>query len=160
MFKLARLMNSCGYRTCVFMDSDESKYDGDKKALRSEGIQVFDWDEGMSTELQVFNDVPDEVVRNLISLAVDEWDVGRVRDSLERSGLSYDDAMNPKHDLTSEERRCVGAAAQASGGGKPWFKRIDLGEKPGKIVLRVLESIPGSRTETTLDSLAQWVEEG
>lgn len=43
---------------------------------------------------------------------------------------------------------------------KPWFKRIDLGEKLGKVVLRVLESIPGSRTETTLDSLAQWVEEG
>lgn len=37
--------------TCVFMDSDERGYDGDKKALHSEGIQVFDWDEGMSTEL-------------------------------------------------------------------------------------------------------------
>lgn len=142
------------------MDSDERKYDGDKEALRSEGIQVFDWNEGMSTELQVFSDVPDETVRNLVSLAVEEWDAGRVRDCLERNGLSYDDAMNPKRDLTSEERRCVGAAAQASGGGKPWFKRIDLGEKLGKIVLGVLKSIPGSRTETTLDDLAQWVEEG
>lgn len=159
MFKLARLMNSCGYRTCVFMDSDESKYDGDKKALRSEGIQVFDWDEGMSTELQVFNDVPDETVRDLISLAVEEWDAGRVRNSLDRNGLSYDDAVNPKRDLTPEERRRIGAAAQASGGGKPWFKRIDLGEKLGKIVLGVLKSIPGSRTETTLDGLVQWVEE-
>ena len=64
------------------MDSDERKYDGDKEALRSEGIQVFDWDEGMSTELQVFSDVPDETVRNLVSLAVEEWDAGRVRDCL------------------------------------------------------------------------------
>ena len=92
MFKLARLMNSCGCRTCVFVDSDERNYDGDKKALRSEGVQVFDWDEGVSTELQVFNDVPDETVRNLASLAVDEWDAGRVGDSPERNGLSYDDA--------------------------------------------------------------------
>ena len=40
-----------------FVDSDERSYDGDKKALRSEGVHVFDWDEGVSTESQVFNDV-------------------------------------------------------------------------------------------------------
>lgn len=157
MFKLARLLNGCGYHTCIFMDSDEGKYDSEKSAVREEGIQVFDWECGMSTELQLFNDLPDKTVRELISLAVEEWGDERVKGGLSRNGVSFEDVMSTSRCLTPEERRGIGMAAQGSNG-KPWFKRIDLGERLGKVAAGVMDDIAETRTGRTFYDLVQWVE--
>lgn len=158
MFRLARLLNDCGYRTCIFMDSDEGKYAGEKNAVKAEGIQVFDWDDGMSTELQVFCDVPDETVEELVAIAVEEWGEDRVRNGLKHNGETFGGAMDIPASLTAAVRHNIGMAAQGTGG-KPWFKRIDLGEKLGRAVARVMGDIAETRTGRTLGGLAQWVGE-
>jgi hypothetical protein len=53
-----------------------------------------------------------------------------------------------------QEEDVRGAIAEAAK--KGWFKRIDLGEALGRIVVDALPSIPQTDLATTLDSLAEW----
>ena len=159
MFTFAGLLHKAGYRVCIFMDSDQRDYESQKQHAKEVGIPIFDWDDGMSIEGQVFNDVPDETVRELVSFAVDEWGKDSVRDCLQANGINLED-MAASTFITAESRGKIANAAQSHKKPGGWYKRIDLGEELGKKVLSVVHQIEDSRLAKTINELAQWVEEG
>lgn len=160
MFAFAELLHGAGYRTCIFMDSDQKGCESEKQHAREVGIPIFDWDDGMSIEGQVFNDVPDETVKELVSFAADEWGKDNVCDGLQANGINLEDIAASTGFITVESRRKIADTAQSHKKLGGWYKRIDLGEELGKKVLSVVHQIEDSRLAKTINELAQWVEEG
>ena len=160
MFAFAELLHGAGYRTCIFMDSDQKGCESEKQHAREVGIPIFDWDDGMSIEGQVFNDVPDETVKELVSFAADEWGKDNVCDGLQANGIILEDIAASTGFITVESRRKIADTAQSHKKLGGWYKRIDLGEELGKKVLSVVHQIEDSRLAKTINELAQWVEEG
>lgn len=158
MFTYAKLLYDCGYGVCIFMDSDEQKYEAKKTDARNSGIPVFDWDCGLSTEGQVFKDLPDVGVRELIEATVVDRGEDSVRDRLGKFGLDYGQVSIEGYVFTDEDRVSLAKAAGCSKRGETgWFKRIDSGEKLGAIVVNSLGEISGTRLASTLTELAKWV---
>ncbi|HBK59803.1 MAG TPA: hypothetical protein DDZ84_03285 [Firmicutes bacterium] len=146
MFKYARHFKDAGYDVCIFMDSDKP-YEDDKKAMRDNGISVFDCDEGLFLEQQVFTDVDFEGVRELLYYVEKKIGKQRVGDQLRCQGLHLDEIFAPGQDgLTLVLRQRLGKIA----GEKGWFKSVTGGEILGTIALKHLRVNEGPDGNTTL----------
>ena len=66
--KCTKLLSSCGYDVCLFMDSDKTEEKVQKDELKNAGIFVFDWEEPNAIEEQIFNDIPLSLVTKLIAI--------------------------------------------------------------------------------------------
>ena len=161
-FPLARLFRSAGYDACIFMDSDSDDDNGKKPGIRGEGVEVFDWEDGNCLEKQVFVDVPHDIVRNLISLAVELNSESHVRRGLDANSLVYD-ALVSSATFDAETREKLGEAAvyRKAGGSRDkdysWFKNIEKGKRLGEEVLGCRDELAGKKLLGTIESLESWV---
>lgn len=151
MFTYARHLKEAGYQPCIFMDSDVG-YQSEKDDAKKLGIDVFDWDEGNMTEVQVFADVPGCAIGELLKLAADFKDEQSVRDKLRSRGLDFDQLLTPVT-VSSEDRVALGHLA---GDGR-WFKRVDSGMALGKVVISHKSDLAEESTlYQTLRKLEEW----
>ncbi len=142
---------------CVLCDSDVKTINNRKDELKEKEINVFDWDEGNSTEDQVFNDLPWEAIKKLMgyveSLPGNSSD--SIRNSLEsKMGGNLDE--NWKETDTPEIRKALAETAKD----KKWFKRIDHGYFLGTVIFNYFNSIKGKTLRKKLQDLLKWVENG
>ena len=129
------------YAPCIFMDSD-TPYQQEKSDAIANGIDIFDWEQGNMTELQVFLDIPDAAVIEMLQIVIDDKGIQSVNDQLRGINVDFD-AISNMICIPEEMRRKLGALAN----NKKWFKNEERGMRLGRVVL----SHEGdARTESTL----------
>ncbi|BFK46940.1 AAA family ATPase [Alistipes sp.] len=159
--------NALSYPTALLCDSDNTDINKRKKEFNDIGIKVIDCEEPYSIEQQVFNDVPWNVVKELIQVAV--------RKIAEDDGVSNKDAEKRIFDSTNanlqnkiaqienwcdnesiELRQALGTTAK----NKDWYKRQTYGELMGDCILsHYSELSDGCRLKSMIDALSTWIDE-
>jgi putative ATP-dependent endonuclease of OLD family len=76
--KRARELYKLGYDVMIFADSDAS-IAAEATALRQEGIEVTLWAGAVCTEQQLFNDLPWQGVKELLSIVLQDRDEQSIR---------------------------------------------------------------------------------
>lgn len=152
MFKYAKHLKEAGYQPCIFMDSDVADYQQHKDDARNDGINVFDWDAGNMTELQVFLDVTDECVKKLVGLAAELKGEQPIRDQMRSAGMDFDSVL-AMGVIPEESRKVLGALAHK----KSWFKQVESGKQLCQTILACgnLENSE-ERLYATLRELINW----
>jgi len=172
-FLLARLLKTCGYDCCIFMDSDIDSEDEEKEEVEKLGIKVFSWEKGNAIEEQLFHDASIQCAEQLIAYAVELKGIQSIKAHLdnefkdeEKEYKIEDDVVilcgNEKGELSADVLRRIGKVAK----GKKkkdkvegaWFKRIDLGQGIGNIVFSSDTQIKDeSCFKKTINGLQKWV---
>lgn len=159
--------NSLSYPTALLCDSDNTDINNRKTEFNDIGIKVIDCEEEYSIEQQVFKDVPWNVVKTLIQIAV--------RKIAEDDGVSNEDAEKRIFDNTNanlqnkiaqtenwcdndsiELRKALGKAAKK----KEWYKRQTYGELMGDCILEHYSDLSDDcRLKDIIDALSTWIDE-
>ena len=159
--------NSLSYPTALFCDSDCDDINSHKQEFKDAGIQIFDCADGYSIEQQVFNDVPWNVVKSLIQIAVRkiaEEDVVSNEDAEKRIFDSTNANLQNKitqienwYDNDSVElRQALGATAKK----KEWYKKQTYGELMGNCILEHYSDLSDDcRLKGIIDALSTWIDE-
>ena len=172
-FKLAKLVNKCGYDTCLLMDSDVSEEESKKKEIEKLGIPVFSWDSGNAIEEQIFEDASLDCVEDLIDIVVEERGINSVVNGLRKvfpnedsQPWSIDDGrISMYEDITVEERHKIGSVAKAKNGKKSkygeWFKNTTKGELVGNLIFQDLDNIDDDcGLKDVIFAIENWVTRG
>lgn len=159
--------NSLSYPTALLCDSDNTDINNRKTEFNDIGINVIDCEEEYSIEQQVFKDVPWNVVKTLIQIAI--------RKIAEDDGVSNEDAEKRIFDSTNanlqnkiaqienwcdndsiELRKALGKAAKK----KEWYKRQTYGELMGNCILEHYSDLSDDcRLKDIIDALSIWIDE-
>ena len=156
IFKCADILRGCGYDICILMDSDKDSEDLEKQRMRSAGIPLLDWDKPNAFEEQCFLELPMPALQEEIQIAVDEKSADSIAARLADSTISFDrdgDTISLSA-ITTEQRKTLGKIAKD----KNWYKRIDLGEQFGNVVLNSLAELDTeSAIKRVVTGLTEWV---
>jgi len=150
-------LKDLGKSVCVFCDSDnDNKLNPSKSKLKEVGIRIFDCDEGKAIEQQIFQDLPQYGVKDLVNyvLEYNNLTIDQLKQSVKSKyeGDFPDDLMNS---ITLKMRQAIGEVAKK----KPWFKRPDHGEKLGSIIFDCFEEMNDEKIKNQLESLSNWIDE-
>ena len=156
---------SLDYETALLCDSDDDTLK--KKELIDAGAMVFDWDEGLALEQQLFYDVSWEVVKEFLSLYYT---------NCEKEGASQDEAKKRvfsqvvsilgrketynEHWLDQEKDELRKALGKAAKQGKGWYKTIGKGEALGAILFSHFLELDETKStiRKKLDELSNWID--
>lgn len=156
IFKCADILRRCGYDICVLMDSDKDSEDSEKQRMRSAGIPLFDWDKPNAFEEQCFLELPMPAIQQEIQIAVDEKSIDSIIARFSDYSIPFDrggDSVTLTA-LSPEQRKTIGKIAKE----KNWYKRIDLGEQFGNVVLNSLSELDAeSAISRVVAGLEEWV---
>lgn len=149
---------SLGYSTSLLADSDVANHP-DETALAAGDVKAFIWEGGASTEERVALDVPWDVLMAIIDRARELFveDVPEAATDAIAARLQAPPGSGPEQWLEQgfthdQIRYAIGQAAKKGG----WFKRTDLGEILGRIVVDALPRMADTDLATKLKSLADW----
>lgn len=153
----ARQFYNAKYSVAVLMDSDLPDKESDKQECRNIGISVFDWDQSKAFEEQIFNDVPEEVLSDILDLAVDLNGIDKIRTDINKG---FADCKIIEGRLVSDSMAVENRDKLASVAKKgEWFKQITKGEKLGTIVFGRWDKIDEKMTlvEIVKNKLIPWI---
>lgn len=168
----ALALNSLGYKVAVLCDNDAPQQFSTENAdeLKALGIEVFCWDEGNSTEHQIFNDIGWKELPGLFDIIANAVGIDSSKSLVHM--VKTNNFSNLSDDLdkwteTTELRKHLG---EVSGGkikskcsecgknksGRTWFKRIEYAEAVFKYAIPKLAA---DKTITKqLEALWGWVQ--
>ena len=163
-FSYAYNLKECGYNVSIFMDSDKKNEDEKKlEAKKQYNIKIFDWDSPNSIEEQLFLDLPETQVQQLIDIAVEEKGLSIISSVLKTEKILFESVNNKIILKTFDKntRKTLGTLAKKkskNGHIGEWFKRIDLGREIGNVTFNNFSEI-GSKTKLhqTIFSIIDWV---
>jgi hypothetical protein len=154
-----------GYRVCLLADDDLQKKDREQferglAKAKEEGVEVFSWQVGHSTESQLLAGLPEEALRHFVALAIQLNDSEDPRDSVlaaigSRLGSSAPTDADPTTwpDWTNDPARVRRAISEAAKKNK-WFKSESKGERLGELLATHAGALdPEGHLATTLDAL-------
>lgn len=169
----ALAMVELGYRVAYFGDSDRDLNPSEAE-MKAKGVeQVFLWDEKMSIEERLCQDLPWEGLKALVDLAVELhgsekiWqEIRQKTNGAYQSTVDAEDLDALKNQLSELSiREVIGAAAK---GYKvtvssvkerkrgEWFKRMDKSKLLGELVAIYLDQMKNTPTYQLLALLEQW----
>ncbi|MCP4098705.1 MAG: ATP-binding protein [Planctomycetaceae bacterium] len=153
MIERAKIFVRMGYRTALFMDSDVAYDAGVYTDLTTQGVSVFRWQDGYSTEAALFASVPAAQVVNLLNIAC-EW---RSEDSINGkiqhvSGGLYS-LQSCRDNFSGDMRQVLG---QCAGDGK-WFKDIEPAERAIREVLAPVWQNTNPLFTGPLNAISDWI---
>lgn len=157
---VSRNLLTLGYRTAVLCDNDAPQHLPHTaiQALHDAGVHICQWEDGNSTEHQLFLDLQWAYIPALLHTICDSHDTLELASVIDRiikepliaaKKLKTDSATWPE---SSELRQVIGDLANK---GK-WIKRIDYAENAFKFALPHLKN--ESIIETCLDTLWSWIQ--
>lgn len=162
---IAQGLRQLGYGVLLLCDGDRDLNPTAEDLVRS-GVTVVQWADGVALEERLAADLPWAGVSQMIQLAMDEWGSEEgVRDAVaERAGAapaSLAGAPAGWMNVATEAqlRTAVGLAAKRHKIVKDragWFKRVDLAEKLGDIVLSHWGALATRDLRIKLEALRTW----
>ena len=165
-FAYADSLRDRGYEISIFMDSDKESDAAEKeKRRRLYGTTIFDWDNPNAIEQQLFLDLPESLIQQLIDITVDEKGATAMAGTLYSEGISFDICEDGTklilNDFSQVTRLTLGKLAKQKGkNGRigEWYKRIDLGREIGQIIFEHWSEIDQStKLFQTVSSMIEWV---
>ncbi|MDA8214288.1 MAG: ATP-binding protein [Nitrospiraceae bacterium] len=148
-------LKELGLDVCVFCDSDkDSELKLTKEDLKNSDIKIFDCENDNAIEHQVFQDLPMDGVKEILSYKENEIPEASIIDSV-KSRYSQNFPDNWKDQDTLEMRRAIAETAK----NKEWFKRIDHGEFLGSVIFKFFDQMEGKKLREQFESLSNWIDE-
>lgn len=163
--KRASKLQQLGYEVCLFADSDRlGSWAISQKELEDSGVKVVVWDDDMCTEERIMTDIPVDKLNQILQVAIEDREedavLGRLAAQLNRSPkeLSSDIEQLLKLGFSEKELRTAIAKASVKDDGKKkaWFKRIDLGEKLGEVIVNCFDDCADSDMCKKIKLLSEW----
>jgi putative ATP-dependent endonuclease of the OLD family len=151
-------INEAGLRTALFCDADVKEINEKKDEWQKKGIRIFDWDNSLCLEQQVFRDLSWNGVKTLLQYVKDRY-LGSFNaaftDHCSTPVEQWVDAGDLRTLIVSE----FAPKKEDKGSRKEWFKRVDGGEALGDIVFSHLdETKDDTRLKITLTGLSDWID--
>ena len=154
------------YPTALFCDSDCVNINNRKQEFRDLEINVIDSEDNCSIEQQVFKDVPWNVVKALIKIAIEKV-IDDDDKTYEEAEKKIFDATNAQLDCrmaqmtnwyqneSDDLRTALGLAAK----NKNWYKKQTYGERMGRCILTSYSDLAEScRLKFIIDSISNWID--
>ncbi|EIW17356.1 MULTISPECIES: ATP-dependent nuclease [Pelosinus] len=138
-YKRASEIRKLGYEVALFIDSDVLKVNIEADKLKALGVEIIRWADNVSTDERIFLDLPWMAIQDMIDIAVEGKGEISVLDSI-RAKMGREISTTNVKDWTDLEksegdiRIALGELAKSKSGA--WYKRVDLGEQVGKIVMK------------------------
>lgn len=152
-------INRAGLKTALFCDSDLKKINDMKNAWENEGIAIFDCDDGLCLEQQVFKDLPWQGVKDLLQYAKDNYSSSFSNvfsDYINTPIAEWNDGFIFREKVISEFKPKKGSDSA----GKSWFKALHHGEALGDIVFKYFNVLENETAlKKALNGLTNWVDE-
>ncbi|MFA5823032.1 MAG: AAA family ATPase [Thermodesulfovibrionales bacterium] len=150
-------INAVGLKTALFCDSDLPEINARKSQWKTDGVSIFDCDDSLCLEQQVFKDLLWNGVKALLQYAKD-----KNGDSFTTAFADYISIPLEEWADTEELRNKIISEFKIKddgSSGKKWFKTIHHGEALGDIVLRHLDEIDEkTRLKSMLTGLSEWID--
>lgn len=152
-FEMAKNFKKLNYQVLLWSDSDVEDKESNKNELKKLGIVITDWDNSFNTESRLFNDLPWEMIKNLVQIVIDEYGEQSVIDQVKQyqSGIT---APYTQWQDKQEIRLALGKTAHK----KEWYKNIYKGEKVGEIVAKYLETKQTTDLYNKINMIRSWIE--
>lgn len=157
--KTAEHLVRLGYRVALFCDSDVPEVNVQKENLRELGVTIYDCEDNLAFETQIFKDSPWNTVQDLVNYRISCGQTSKgVFENIKHNLSSPLDYTDNWLDTESENLRY--ALGKSSGNSKnPWFKKISMGYDVALIIMANFEQL---NTETCLSKnisdLRKWIE--
>lgn len=161
---IAAALAGLAYDVALFGDSDQPLKPSETELMEA-GVEVIRWDGGMALEERIARDLPWAGVVEMVKFAMEEYGEQGVTDAVTRrlgdapSNLlgSPEDWLDSGIDETVL-RTALGKAAKEH---KPanrlgWFKRVDLAEELGDIVVRYHDRLAATDLGRKIAALKAW----
>ncbi len=160
---VASSLAKLGYAVALFVDSDVP-LKPDLGTLQSNGVDVFQWADGFSTEQRIAKDLPWEQFKHMVRLAMDFKTPESIRDAViaqlcsvtKEAGFDPDNWL--KAGYTEDQLRSSFGKASIKEN-QAWFKTIEQGQKLGQIVAQALPEIVQTDLAMKLSQLGTWAYE-
>lgn len=141
-------------KVCVFCDSDvDDELSPTKDELKAFDIPIFDCDEGLAIEQQLFNDMSWEGIQDIVKYLLEDMSL----DSISQSVNSKYDGKLANDWLNNDEankRVALGLASKKNA----WFKRIDHGEVIGNVFYNNIKALTETKQFSIIDGISKWVD--
>lgn len=152
--------SNLGYQTAFLGDSDKP-IKPDKESLKSAGVRAFIWPDGVAIEERISRDLPWKGFIEMVQLAIEEFGEDQVRAKLavEFKCRADDFTVDPE-DWTvrfNEDHVRLHFAKAAKARKAEWFKRVDLAEKLGKIVVNYWDDIATKYLGKGIEKIREWI---
>jgi putative ATP-dependent endonuclease of OLD family len=141
-----------GFRTGLLRDSDKTA-PTEEAEIEKLGGKIFCWDAGFTTEDQLFASIPIAALSLMLDIADQHRSPERVDSNLSSVRLNKE-AIARLRSAPTEDHRVLLAEAANTG---EWYKRIDIAEDVGRVVVGPHAPLLDGGLESTLESLWQWI---
>ncbi|KZK93367.1 DNA replication and repair protein RecF [Pseudovibrio sp. Ad5] len=156
-------IHEIGITTALLCDTDDDRVNAQKNDWVEMGISVFDCDDQLCVEQQVFNDLPWPAVLELVDYVLAVHKKGDV-DALNSSIAAKCPQAEPLEENWRETdtravRKAIAAASIVKK--REWFKSVGHGEKLGEVIFRHIGGIEeNAKLKKTLLGLSGWIDGG
>ena len=150
-------INKAGLATALFCDSDSSKINDQKSGWKEDGVSIFDCEDSLCLEEQVFTDLPWNGVKQLLQYAKntnsDSFD-NAFTDYISTPIGEWEETETLRTKITSEFK-----SKEQGGSGRKWFKTVNYGEALGTTVFNNLNELGNdTRIKHILMGISEWVD--
>ena len=150
-------INETGIKTSLFCDSDLAIINEKKNQWKEDGVSIFDCEDTLCLEQQVFKDLPWDGVKSLLQYAQDKNSdsfAAAFADNISRPVEEWVETNGLRDKIISEFK-----TKKDGSSGKKWFKAIHHGEALGDIIFRHFDYIgEAACIKITLNSLSDWID--
>jgi len=159
--KTALELGGLGFKTCFFADGDKlDQLRPTLEELRKAGIDVFHWSKPNAIEQVIATNLSFVALEKMVSIGVEAKGEESVYDTIWNK-LKTDNRPENRNledwlaNGISEQaiRKAIGEAAKEKG----WFKRIDIGEELGKLIIEDFPNLTGKEVATVLQQIEGWI---
>ncbi|MCG9602236.1 ATP-binding protein [Vibrio sp. Isolate31] len=147
-------INDSGISTAIFCDSDLTTINKKKSNWLEKGISVFDCEEGLCIEQQIFTDMPWDGIKELLNYA----GVEKVKSALSLTGT---DPIKEIEENEESRQKIIALFKPRDGEcGIKWFKQLHHGEEVGAILIKYINDLdPQSKIKAIFEGLYSWADE-
>ena len=146
-----------GIKTALFCDSDVETINEHKPQWQEDGVSIFDCEDTLCLEQQVFKDLPWNGVKSLLQYAQDKNSdsfAAAFADYISKPVEEWAETQGLRDKIISEFKTKSDGSS-----GKKWFKAIHHGEALGDIIFKHFNDIgEAARIKITLTSLSDWID--
>ncbi len=141
---------------CVFCDSDnDDKLTPSKDDLKALDIEIFNCEEGLAIEQQIFNDMNWSGIQSIIKYLHFDMTLESISQSVDSKfeGNLPEDWLNHDDEKT---RTALGLASKSKN--NAWFKRIDHGEVIGNVFFQHIQDLKNTRLFSIVENISKWAD--
>lgn len=150
------------YKTCLFVDSDRlGEWKIKEGEIQKKGVEIIRWQNSNNTEMQLFFEIPQKYIRNIIQIVIDEnnKDTQSILDSLNSDLSSHLETLEAIDNYADQEllRQIIAKSASKN----TWFKNIAVAEKLGDYLFgEIFDSIKDTQFYQGFRSIQAWARDG